>query len=296
MHVPQGHVIGNIRSGFWRRLYRAITLRSDDQALSLVDTNILEEEDHWENISTEQFLWPNEEACGFIFIHGYNVSFEESAIRTAQLSYDLQVRGPVTFFSWPSKGTLVGYPSDESAIEASEEAIATYLLDFTEMSGLKRVHVIAHSMGNRGLLRALQRIVAKGNAAADAPKLFEHFILAAPDVDQSLFLSLADHYARVARRTTLYVSDKDLALASSRMLRTGMARAGLTPPITIAPHIDTVQVANVDMTLLGHGYVAEARGVLTDMHQLIYQDAAPNERMGLRPAEENGNPYWIIGA
>jgi esterase/lipase superfamily enzyme len=293
VHIPKGHVIGQTRLNFWHRWWRRLTLQRDDQALRMISLEPQPSDSYWNDIQNFAAQWTTDERCAVIFLHGYNVSFVESAIRAAQFGYDLQVRGPVGFFSWPSKGTLFGYPADEAAIEASEEAITHYLCDFTQRCGAERIHVIAHSMGNRGLLRALQRILAR---AANTTKLFEHIILAAPDVDQKLFLSLADHYNQAARHTTLYVSSKDLALASSKMLRTGMARAGLSPPITTAPHIDTVQVANVDISLLGHGYVAEARDVLADMHQLLYQNAPPNQRMGLRPAEEAGQQYWIISA
>ena len=38
------------------------------------------------------------------------------------------------------------------------------------------------------------------------------------------------------------------------------------PPTLVLPGIDTVNVTNADLTMLGHGYVAEARDVLIDMH------------------------------
>jgi hypothetical protein len=63
------------------------------------------------------------------------------------------------------------------------------------------------------------------------------------------------------------------------------------------PGIDTINVTNADLTLLGHGYVADARDVLTDMHALITQDAPPDKRFGLREAKnEEGERYWLIGA
>jgi hypothetical protein len=34
------------------------------------------------------------------------------------------------------------------------------------------------------------------------------------------------------------------------------------PHVLVVPGIDTVNVANVDLTRLGHGYIAEARSVL----------------------------------
>ena len=103
-------------------------------------------------------------------------------------------------------------------------------------------------------------------------------------------------YAQVASRTTLYVSKRDLAVEASRWLH-NFPRAGLMPPTLVLPGIDTINVTNVDLTMLGHGYVAEARDVLIDMHALITRGAAPDERFGLREAKnEEGARYWLIGA
>src|SRR5262245_31066233 len=93
-----------------------------------------------------------------VFLHGFNVTFEDAAIRAAQIGFDLKVLGATAFFSWPSRGRVTAYPADEATIEASEPAIADFLVDFAANCGAEKVHLIAHSMGNRGLLRALQRI------------------------------------------------------------------------------------------------------------------------------------------
>ncbi|MFK0731826.1 MAG: alpha/beta hydrolase, partial [Gloeotrichia echinulata HAB0833] len=90
---------------------------------------------------------------------GFNVSFEDAALRAAQIGVDLQVPGIMAFYSWPSRGKLVSYPADEATIEASERYIAEFLLNLVQKSGAEKIHIIAHSMGNRGLLRAMQRIL-----------------------------------------------------------------------------------------------------------------------------------------
>jgi esterase/lipase superfamily enzyme len=235
-----------------------------------------------------------EDRHAVVFLHGYNVSFEEAALRTAQIGFDLKIQGPMAFFSWPSRGSLSGYMADESAIEASEDCIAEYLLSFAQHVGAEKVHVIAHSMGNRGLLRAIQRILAA--VQPQSPVKFGHFILAAPDIDRDLFLKLAALYQRVSRRTTLYVSPKDRALAASRWLRAGYTRVGLPPPVTVINGIDTVHVESIPLDLLGHGYVAAAAEVLTDIFQIFTHDSPPERRMRLRQIQLEAGWYWHIGA
>ena len=45
--------------------------------------------------------WPEGERNVFVYIHGYNVDFEEAAVQAAQLLYDLKLPGEFAFFSWP---------------------------------------------------------------------------------------------------------------------------------------------------------------------------------------------------
>jgi len=99
----------------------------------------------------------------------------------------------------------------------------------------------------------------------------------------------------VAQRTTMYVCAKDRAVEASHWLH-DYPRAGLVPPVLVVPGIDTINVSNLDLTLLGHGYVAEARDVLQDMHRLIREGSPPERRFGLRrETRPEGETYWMVG-
>jgi esterase/lipase superfamily enzyme len=149
-------------------------------------------------------------------------------------------------------------------------------------------------MGNRGLLRAIDRIAATAAKGAKVP--FNQIILAAADVDRDTFARLSIAYRSVAQRTTMYVCAKDRAVEASYWLH-DYPRAGLVPPVVVVPGIDTINVSNLDLTLLGHGYVAEARDVLQDMHRLIREGTPPERRFGLtRAVTEAGETYWMVGA
>ena len=150
------------------------------------------------------------------------------------------------------------------------------------------------SMGNRGVLRAVNRIAV--NAQHRSEKPFGQIILAAADVDADTFRQLSAAYAEVASLTTLYVSERDRAVEASRWLH-GFERAGYMPPTLVVPGIDTINVTGIDLTMLGHGFVYEARAVLTDMHTLIRRGTPPEQRFGLREAtNEGGDRFWLIGA
>ncbi|HEX8172970.1 MAG TPA: alpha/beta hydrolase [Thermoanaerobaculia bacterium] len=286
--IPKSHKIGSIGSRWWKRL-----LTMSDDRLRLLGISATSAEDHWKQIRDRLAAFAAEERDALVFVHGYNVSFEEAALRAAQIGFDLQVKGAMAFFSWPSQGTLDGYLADAATIEASEGAIADYLSDFAMQSGARMVHVIAHSMGNRAVLRAVNRIAAAAHKRSGIR--FGQFILAAADVDADTFRSLSTAYTRLAQRTTLYVSERDRAVEASRWLH-HFPRAGLIPPVLVLPEIDTINVTNADLTMLGHGYVAAARDVLTDMHALIRHGHPPQDRFGLREARtETDEQYWLIG-
>jgi esterase/lipase superfamily enzyme len=287
--IPRSHKIGSLGSSWLRR----VLTRTDDR-LKLLETVELAGDDYWTRIQSHLAGLAASERHAVIFIHGYNVAFADAALRAAQIGIDLSIKGTMAFYSWPSQGRLDEYAADTATIEASEPFIADYLESFVNESKAEAVHIIAHSMGNRGVLRAVNRIAARAEARTGTR--FNQIILAAPDVDADTFRQLCDAYAKVARRTTLYMSQRDRAVEASRWLYSA-PRVGYAPPIFVAPGIDTVNVTNVDVTRLGHGYVADARSVLEDMHALITRDAAPATRFGLYESQTaDGDRYWVIGA
>jgi esterase/lipase superfamily enzyme len=291
--VPKSHRIESVGSGRLRRIFDRLPGRQDDR-LELRAIEKLEAPAFWRDVQRRLQTSPPDARSALVFVHGYNVSFHDAALRAAQIGFDLSIHGTMAFFSWPSRGRLDGYLADAATIEASEGVIGDFLADFVERSGAETVHVIAHSMGNRGVLRAVNRIehrVKRGHGAR-----LGQFLLAAADVDAGTFRLLAASYGQLAQRTTLYVSSRDRAVEASRWLH-DFDRVGLIPPVTILPGIDTINVTNVDLTTIGHGYVGEARHVLRDMHSLINDNEPPTKRFGVREMHAaDGMTYWEIGA
>jgi esterase/lipase superfamily enzyme len=267
-------------------------LRGDDR-IKLTDTTLLRADNFWAEISEASRLVEQPERHALVFLHGYCVKFADAARRTAQLKADLGFGGPAAFFSWPSLGSIFAYPADEAAIEASEAAIRQFLVDFASKSDASTVHVIAHSMGNRGLLRAMDAIAR--SAAAASKVRFGQIILAAPDVDRDVFRSLASAYVALSARSTLYVSENDRAIGISARLHR-FSRAGIAPPVTIVPGIDTINVSKINLGLLGHSYVGEIRTVLNDIYYLLSSNTPPGKRHGLLETGESSNRHWIFAA
>ncbi|CAM6059725.1 unnamed protein product [Sphagnum tenellum] len=91
-----------------------------------------------------------------LYIHGYNVNHRDAIKQAAQLKHYLKFKGLVIVYSWPSNGTLWGYKHDEKVIEESAPWVHQFITTLlTEVKEVKKVHILAHDMGNRALIEAL---------------------------------------------------------------------------------------------------------------------------------------------
>lgn len=234
----------------------------------------------------------SERSSAFLFVHGYNVTFEDAARRTAQISYDLGFDGAPVFYSWPSQGSVVGYTIDESNIEWAQANVKGFLQDFFERSDARNLYLIAHSMGNRALTRAVASLLA------ERPTLRQRLtevILTAPDIDAEVFKrDIVPALTDTGRPVTLYASSEDLALAASKKVH-GYPRAGDSGQgLIVVRGIETIDATAADTSLLGHSYFAEARSVLSDIFYLVRNGHRANQRFGLRAVDTEAGRYWVF--
>jgi esterase/lipase superfamily enzyme len=288
VQIPEAHTHGSVGTAWHRRWLK---LRFSDDHLKIVDRVPIEPLEFFRALRAELAALSHAERVALVYLHGYNVSFDDAAIRAAQIGFDLKVLGLTAFFSWPSCGSILSYFADTNRIAASERHIADFLIRVATDSGASAVHLIAHSMGSLGLARAIPRITAQASSAGGVR--FGQIVLAAPDMEVELFRDLAAIYPSISERTTMYVSKKDRALRLAKRLQRHN-RAGFSPPVTVVPRIDTVEVSKIDVTLLGHRYYAEAESLLTDMIALLQHNDPPSRRPRLREAGRAGARYWII--
>ncbi len=230
---------------------------------------------------------PDEDA--FVFVHGYNVTFEEALLRTAQIAYDLRFGGAAVCWSWPSQGGYAEYTVDEENVRWTTGHLVRFLRELRERSGAKRVHLIAHSMGNRALTEALLRI-GRELGAGGAP--FDQVVLAAPDLDAETFRQdVAPGIRGTAANVTLYASTKDVALQLSRRVH-GNPRAGEAgEDIVVVPGVDTVDVSQVSG---GHSYIGNSGRVLNDLGEVIIHRVRVEQRPGIVEKAWRRLRYWLL--
>lgn len=230
----------------------------------------------------------------FVFVHGFNVSFESAVYRTAQIAYDMQFDGAPILYSWPSVAKPAGYPTDANNSDWTIDRLHWFLGDVSARSGAQIVHVIAHSRGNWPLMSALNAIAGEPNHGMHAR--FNQIVLTAPDVDADTFKVLARLFYLISDRTTLYASANDEALALSKQYQ-GYQRAGdVRPQIVSMDHLDSIDVSAVDTSLLGHSYYGDNTSVISDIRRVLQTGNPPERRCGIQAVTDAVMRYWTFVA
>lgn len=234
-------------------------------------------------------------AEALVFVHGFNNTFEEAAYRFAQIVYDLQYDGLPVLFSWASRGGVLNYLYDRESAAVARRAFIDLLRTIQRDAGIRRVHVLAHSMGNFCVLDSL----ASHANTADPVRIAE-LIMAAPDVDQSHFKQIVGDVRTVVSGMTLYASSADKALIASRRIAGDMPRAGDVyggGPLVV-PGVESIDATAMgqDLLSLNHGIFASKRSLLNDIKILLQSGQRPPDMRlaDLRcvPEKPDAVRYW----
>ena len=256
------HRIGRVdRPTFWTvNFYN--WFENPDRHFIITRRDIANEEGFWSSV--QSVVAKGDDKQILLFVHGYNVSFDDAVYRTAQLALDLRFQGASILYSWPSNGRTLRYVADKDRSLATLGSFKTFLRQLSQQSGARTVHVIAHSMGNNSLVHALAELEReeKGNAPH-----FRQIIMAAPDVDRREYARLADAFQSSADHITLYAADNDRALIASETLH-GAPRIGDAKPMFERKGIDSIDASMVIKGFLKHSYFADVR-VLDDIERLL---------------------------
>ena len=236
----------------------------------------------------------------FVFVHGFNVTFDQAAWRTAQIAYDLEFDGAATFYSWPSAGKIDQYVYDQDSARQARDTLQEFLGLVRSESGAEIVHLIGHSMGTNPLMEAVARMWDRGRDVEQGP-LFNQVILAAADIDRDVFFDLAKQVNGAADAFTLYASKKDVALKASGLVHGGVPRIGHVPkdgsPVVREP-VDTIDATllNTNFFALGHSDYAEHAELMTDIGKLFLDGTRPPDARteNMTPMPGDGElPYWV---
>lgn len=235
------------------------------------------------------------EKKALVFVHGFKNSFEDAALRTAQLTYDLQFDGASLFYSWPSANSVARYQQDRDT--ATDPAVfghlRAFLQDVAEQSGAERIYLIAHSMGNEVLTRAFAALVP--GLKPEHRGKFKEIILASPDIGADEFKNtIAPRVLNQGPNVTLYASTQDFPLELSefwnRFPRLGNPRHGYV----VLAGMDTIDASAVSTDFLEHAYFAEHASIISDMFYNLHYGVPVEFRFGLKQERLDDKTYWKL--
>jgi esterase/lipase superfamily enzyme len=201
-----------------------------------------------------------------VFVHGFNTRFEEAVYRFAQVVHDADTSALPVLFTWPSRGKLLAYGYDHESASSSRDTLEALLQGLARDPNVGEISILAHSMGNWVTMEALRQMVIRDKQLA--PKI-KNIMLAAPDVDYTVFERQIALIGVRPSLVTLFVSRDDEALAASRRVWGDNPRVGAIDPDREPYHSDLAKdrITVVDLTdvkssdLLGHGKYASSEVV-----------------------------------
>jgi len=291
IRIPEDHKLGQITVPSTWKVF-GITLSEEE----------LDEREHFtiralKTLTLDQWdetIRARSPKSALIFVHGYNTTFEDALYRNAQIVWDLRYEGLSVLYSWASMGSALEYLYDRESAQIGRAGFIQVLRNLKEKHGIEHVNVIAHSMGNQVVLDALGMYAQTNN-----PARIGELILAAPDVDRDLFMSLVPEVQKIVKGITLYASSADKALQASRRLA-GVLRAGdigRDGPI-ILDNMQTIDVTAMGEEMLGlnHNVFAVSRNLIDDIKLLITRGLRPpDQRLSqIRPCPEAAPRYWCF--
>jgi esterase/lipase superfamily enzyme len=261
---------------------------------------------------TEQLaLTPRKEV--FIYVHGYNNSFKDAALVSAEFWHFLGRIGIPIIYTWPSgyPGPF-GYTYDRESSEFTIYHLRKVLRFLASFPEVEKIHLIAHSRGTDVATAAVRELTISARAAGIDPKTkfkIHNFVLAAPDLDvQVAEQRLAgDKLGNSVNRLTIYTSSTDRAIGAAEWLfssprgRVGTLRMEKSSAVLKALQefnpkgiaiINYSPAANAPTGHYGHSYYRTAPTVSSDIVLMLRDDldAGTPER----PLKPLGGSFWSV--
>jgi esterase/lipase superfamily enzyme len=285
--IPRDHRIGVLETpSLWH-----LEFRSDpDRHVVVLSVSRAHPEEFFAELRREVSRSNGRNA--FVFIHGYNTSFEDAARRTAQLAYDLNFAGVPILYTWPSQGEVMKYVVDTNNADWTVPHLEEFLADVATRSGASTIHLIGHSLGNRVLVAALETFARRVAGGEVTP--FRQVVLTAPDIDAGVFRQHAARILGAAQHFTMYASKNDVALHASESLAAFPRAGDIRDGVVIVDGIDTIDASAVDTSFVGHNYFADNVSVISDIYDILKQGTIADRRPRLRAVAAQAGRYWIF--
>ena len=246
----------------------------------------------------------------FIFVHGYNNTFDDAALTMAQLWHFLGRPGVGVIYSWPAGrgGLLRGYTHDRESGEFSIYHSKQFIRAVASSPEVRKMHFIGHSRGTDVLITALRELHIENRNDPHVTRRnlkLGHVVLAAPDLDFEVATQriLAERLGAAPETMTVYLNADDRAIGLSDWLFASIRRLGQLRLTDLTErqrdaferieHRATFVNVRAKVDFVGHGYFVSNPSVLSDLILLLRDNRLPGTDHG-RPLVRHGAGFWEL--
>ena len=245
----------------------------------------------------------------FLFVHGFNNTFDDAAFRMATLWHYLGRIGVPVLYSWPAGqgGLLRGYTHDRESGEFTILHLKQFIKALASCPEVEKIHIIAHSRGTDVAMTALRELsLFYQGAELDTRHELKlgNVILAAPDLDLQVAVQriAAERLLIIPERFTMYMTDDDKAIGMAQWLFMSIQRLGQMGESDLNEYqleqlqkmnqLNLIRV-NAKLDFLGHGYFISNPAVLSDLILILRDNRDPGVENG-RPLRKTSGGFWIL--
>jgi len=244
-----------------------------------------------------------------VFIHGYNTSFDEALFALNDIHHYSGRYGVPIAYTWPSDdGNIFGYFRDQGSADYTVYHLKEFLRTLMDMPDLRKIHIIAHSLGTQTTTAALRELLIETRAAGQNPLdkfKVENLIMAAPDIDYGVVTQrlVAEQFGVAFGRVTVYTNSGDRALSMSNILHSGMRFGKLLPGqedtqeraiFENVENVSFITVSGGSGGFFNHGYFTKNPATLSDIITLITDPTDPGTET--RPLKRRDGNFWEMDA
>lgn len=226
-----------------------------------------------------------------LYVHGYAYGFARTCRVGAELQRMVGDGATLIMFGWPSDGNPADYVADRADVEWSVPDAARLIDELNRNVGTDRLRLLAHSLGTRGVLFALDWL---GNDRPETP-VARQLVLLAPDFDAEAFRQRFDRVRLRVDDLVLYASANDTPLAVSEALH-GQPRLGQAGEhLVVVDGMTTIDVTPVGRWHpSGHEYFFYHPLVAADLVEYLLHETPPAQRGRLQERMLDGRRYWAL--
>jgi esterase/lipase superfamily enzyme len=174
-----------------------------------------------------------------VYVHGFNVNMAEGVYRFVQMHHDLKVPAIAVHYSWPSRGSALGYIHDRDSATFARRGLEE-LLKEVAAAGVTEIVIVSHSLGASLTMETLRQMeLDRDNRVMDRVR---GVVLIQPDIDVDVFRSQARDIGTLPQPFVIFGSSRDQILNLSARISGAPERLGNLS--------DVQRIADLDVTYI----------------------------------------------